>query len=113
MRPGERIVKAMQELPRASVTDLQVDADENSRSYGFTSGGGGAASGSGVSSRGASMPGADDRDAKLVGAGADNEGSSGFDTVEKAVTKPEGKQIKFSAPTLNFAIKALGEKVRI
>jgi pentatricopeptide repeat protein len=52
------------------------------------------------------VPPADGRDER-----SDAEGvGSGYRSVDEAVTMPNGRPVKFSAPTLNFAIKELGER---
>ena len=57
------------------------------------------------------VPAADDRDS--VEDSVKDESSSpgvGYRSVDEAVTKPNGVAVRFSAPTLNFAIKELGER---
>ena len=117
MRPGERIVKAMEALPRASVHDMQA-ADS--------------ASGSGdhLRSHGDTAHARDACDTPPAATAADRENyrahapsapledqatdaqaqASGYRSVDEAVTMPDGRRVKFSVPTLNFAIKELGER---
>ena len=156
MRPGERIVKAMEALPRASVAGIasaegedvaralrspetygraypaaDVDAYEESNPSTNPSRdtAGGKNLGAGDTNKNTAaglsaadddafgrVPAADDRDS--VGDSTDESsygeyGSSvnpGYRSVDEAVTKPNGVAVRFSAPTLNFAIKELGER---
>ena len=131
MRPGERIVKAMEALPRASVAGIASQEGEDvtlalqsPETYGVTMAADVDAyhantktdKNTAVRSHDSVdleptdelefIPAADDRDNKH----ATLESSSGYRSVDEAVTMPDGKRVKFSAPTLNFAIKELGER---
>ena len=121
MRAGERIVQALEALPSASVNDI-------ARSSGGVSNGREGASGANVTSDHNHVA-ASDHDslgdfAYYPGAAAPTlwdaaraeeeaetaSRTSAFESVDEAVTMPGGSPVKFSAPTLNFAIKELGER---
>ena len=155
MRPGERIVKAMEALPRASVAGIasaegedvaralrspetygraypaaDVDAYDESNpstkpSRDNTAGKNTAGKNTaGELAAGFSadehddgafghVPAADVRGDSVVSDSDSDESSSsvvGYRSVDEAVTKPDGVRVRFSAPTLNFAIKELGER---
>ena len=104
MRPGERIVEAMEALPSdvvAGVAEGDVRGVDDVED-------GVASDGGFVSSErrdaGSRYPGADDRDA------GDASSSDRVRSARRSVHAAVSHISKFSAPTLNFAIKELGER---
>ena len=82
MRPGERIVAALQKVP-GELLDGDLERLEKVHSRNSPSG-----------------PDGESR----------TDDASGYAAVDSAVTRPLGSRANFSAPTLNFAIKELGER---
>jgi hypothetical protein len=82
MRPGERIVAALQKVP-GELLDGDLERLEKVHSRNSPSG-----------------PDGESQD----------DDASGYAAVDSAVTRPLGSRANFSAPTLNFAIKELGER---
>ena len=106
MRPGERIVEAMEALPSdvvAGVAEGDVRGVDDVED-GVASDGGFVSSERGDA--GSRYPGADDRDAGDAPASSSDRVRSARRSVHAAVSHIS----KFSAPTLNFAIKELGER---
>lgn len=131
MRPGERIVKAMEALPRASVAGIaSAEGEDVARALRSPETYGRAYPAANVdayvesNTAGKNTAGtlADERADDAFGhvpaadvhrdSGSDESSSSsvGYRSVDEAVTKPDGVKVRFSAPTLNFAIKELGER---
>ena len=104
MRPGERIVEAMEALPSdvvAGVAEGDV-RDVDDVEDGYASDGGFVSTERGDA--GLYYPGADDRDA------GDASSSNRVRSARRSVHAAVSHISKFSAPTLNFAIKELGER---
>ena len=99
MRPGERIVAALQKVPGRLLDGVERlergdgDGDEDSAARAARLGDDSRVPNEGASSDGVSSA--------VVGS---------YDLVDSAVTRPLGSRARFSAPTLNFAIKELGER---
>ena len=131
MRPGERIVKAMEALPRASVAGIASEEGEDvaralrsPETYGraYPAANVDAYVESNTAGKNTAGTLADERADDAFGhvpaadvhrdSGSDESSSSsvGYRSVDEAVTKPDGVKVRFSAPTLNFAIKELGER---
>ena len=119
MRPGERIVEAMEALPSDVVAGVaegdarRVDDDDYDYDYAYD-GSGAPSSGSGApggsthdddDSFAFDYPGADDRDDS-----GDTSSSNRVRSARRSVHAAVSNISKFSAPTLNFAIKELGER---
>tara|TARA_B110000977_G_scaffold103477_2_gene135023 strand:+ start:2376 stop:4961 length:2586 start_codon:yes stop_codon:yes gene_type:complete len=80
MRPGERIVAALQKVPVADTVERFSGATTDSMS------------------------------SKTIDETALDNKSVDYGSIDSAVTRPLGGKANFSAPTLNFAIKELGER---
>ena len=103
MRAGERIVKAMEALPRASVHRMHAaEQDPDADAFGSPLESDADALGR--------VPSADPRRESGGGDPGVDASAEGYRSVEEAVTSPGGRPATFSAPTLNFAIKELGER---
>jgi len=112
MRPGERIVAALQKVPNEFLDGVErlerlpETSRNNTRDVSFGN----------LESNDSGMKAnvrARDDDENEDEDENENENAStmtSYDLVDSAVTRPLGSRANFSAPTLNFAIKELGER---
>ena len=103
MRPGERIVAALQKVPG----ELLDGVDRLER---------GTTGDERVATRGARARASNERrvgsasESRSAASSSAAAAAGSYDLVDSAVTRPLGSRARFSAPTLNFAIKELGER---
>lgn len=107
MRPGERIVAALQKVPDELLDGVErlerqtPHSEISRRRSGNPSGN--------LESNDSETSSARARDANSA-ENVRDELRTSYDLVDSAVTRPLGSRANFSAPTLNFAIKELGER---